>query len=92
MLNIDAAVSLGPFAMYTAFPCSDYYDPSVPSGRHQPRRAFPSAAQAGQRGGTVRKVPTFTLEPIDGVGAQLCPCGIATTSCVHRRGIRTPGG
>lgn len=22
-------------------------------------------------------VPTFTLEPIDGVGVQLCPCGIA---------------
>ena len=22
-------------------------------------------------------VPTFTLEPFDGVGAQLCPCSIA---------------
>ncbi len=25
-------------------------------------------------------VPTFTLEPLDGVGAQLCPCDIATTT------------
>ena len=25
-------------------------------------------------------VPTFTLEPLDGVGAQLCPCSIATTT------------
>ena len=23
-------------------------------------------------------VPTFTLEPFDGVGAQLCPCNLAT--------------
>jgi hypothetical protein len=23
-------------------------------------------------------VPTFTLGPFDGVGAQLCPCGFAT--------------
>lgn len=25
-------------------------------------------------------VPTFTLQPIDGVGVQLCPCGIATVT------------
>jgi len=25
-------------------------------------------------------VPTFTTPPIDGVGAQLCPSGIATTT------------
>jgi hypothetical protein len=25
-------------------------------------------------------VPTFTLKPIDGVGAQLCPCGFATST------------
>ena len=25
-------------------------------------------------------VPTFTLEPFDGVGAQLCPCNFATTT------------
>jgi len=25
-------------------------------------------------------VPTFTVEPFDGVGAQLCPCNIATVT------------
>jgi hypothetical protein len=25
-------------------------------------------------------VPTFTLQPFDGVGAQLCPCNIATAT------------
>jgi hypothetical protein len=25
-------------------------------------------------------VPTFTLEPFDGVGAQLCPCSLATST------------
>ena len=25
-------------------------------------------------------VPTFTLEPFNGVGAQLCPCNLATAT------------
>jgi hypothetical protein len=25
-------------------------------------------------------VPTFILEPFDGVGAQLCPCNLATAT------------
>jgi hypothetical protein len=25
-------------------------------------------------------VPTFTLEPFDGIDAQLCPCNIATVT------------
>jgi hypothetical protein len=25
-------------------------------------------------------VPTFTLEPLDGLGDQLCPCSLATTT------------
>ena len=25
-------------------------------------------------------VPTFTLQPFDGVGVQLCPCSIATAT------------
>ena len=28
--------------------------------------------------GTDEVVPTFTLEPFDEVGAQLCPCNLAT--------------
>jgi hypothetical protein len=30
--------------------------------------------------GIVAVVPTFTVEPIDGVGAQLCPCSIAVAT------------
>ena len=30
--------------------------------------------------GTAEMVPTFPVEPFDGVGAQLCPCSIATTT------------
>ena len=40
-------------------------------------------------------VPTFTLEPFDGVGAQLCPCNIATatpqTFTVASRPATSPG-
>jgi hypothetical protein len=25
-------------------------------------------------------VPTFTLDPFDGIGAQLCPCSIAAVT------------
>jgi hypothetical protein len=25
-------------------------------------------------------VPTFTLQPLDGVGVQLCPCNIVTAT------------
>ena len=30
--------------------------------------------------GATGMVPTFTREPLDGVGAQLCPCNFATTT------------
>ena len=33
-----------------------------------------------RRGGRCRTVPTFTIEPLDGGGAQLSPCGIATST------------
>ena len=32
----------------------------------------------GSGGGTNEMVPTFILEPFNGVGAQLCPCNLAT--------------
>ena len=43
------------------------------------RRTFPSAIFR-RRGGTDRMVPTFTRQPFDGVGAQLCPCSSATAT------------
>ena len=67
--------TLDPFAMYTAFPCSDYYGSSAPLRSIDRRQVFP-ALLAGTNG----VVPTFTLEPLNGVGAQLCPCNFATAT------------
>ncbi len=38
--------------MWTAFPPSDYYDPSAPPRRHQPATGLPAGQQAAGRGGT----------------------------------------
>jgi hypothetical protein len=66
--------------MWAAFPPSDYYDPSAPPRRHQPATGLPAGQRAADRGGTAGAVPTFTTRPFDGVGAQLCPCGLATAT------------
>src|SRR6478752_2669585 len=56
----------------------------------------PAPFRAGcAKEGRYRTVPTFTTQPIDGVGAQLCPSGIATTTpwaftVASRRGESTP--
>ena len=48
----------------------------TPSAGNEPARF-----RAGRtREGRYRTVPAFTTQPIDGVGAQLCPSGIATTT------------
>lgn len=39
------------------------------------RQVFPAVMA-----GTDEVVPTFTLEPFNGVGAQLCPCNLATAT------------
>src|ERR1019366_9532894 len=44
------------------------------------RRAFPPTSRLLAGEGTAGMVPTFTVEPFDGVGAQLCPCNIATAT------------
>ena len=53
--------------------------PSHPGGINR-RRAFPPTSWLLAGEGTVGMVPTFTLEPFDGIGAQLCPCNIATAT------------
>ena len=54
--------------------------PSHPDGISR-RRAFPPTGLDWPAGeGTAGMVPTFTLEPFDGLGAQLCPCSIATAT------------
>jgi hypothetical protein len=53
--------------------------PSHP-GSISRRRTFPPASRLLTGEGTAGMVPTFTLEPFDGVGAQLCPRNIATAT------------
>ena len=48
--------------------------PPAPSADDEPARHSPARREEGRR----RRVPTFTLLPINGLGAQLCPCGLAT--------------
>jgi hypothetical protein len=51
--------------------------PPHPDGMGR-RRAVPPVDRQPTGEGTFGMVPTFTLEPFDGRGAQLCPCSIAT--------------
>ena len=44
------------------------------------RQTFPPANWLLAGEGTIGMVPTFTLEPFDGGGVQLCPCGLATAT------------
>ena len=66
--------------MWPAFPTSDYYGSSAPPRQHRPTTDLPTAPPEMVRSGTAGMVPTFTADPIDGVGAQLCPCNIATAT------------
>jgi len=53
--------------------------PSHPGGISR-RRTFPPDSWTLTGSGTAGVVPTFTPEPFDRVGAQLCPCSIATAT------------
>lgn len=66
--------------MWPAFPASDYYGSSAPSRRHQPTMSLPASQHHAGRGGGHRDGSHVHLQPFDGVGAQLCPCNIATTT------------
>src|SRR3954453_18631705 len=68
--------------------------PPHPTGVSQ-RRAFPPGSWLLPGKGTGGMVPTFTPEPFDGVGAQLCPRSIATATpqafTVASRPATSPG-
>ena len=66
--------------MWPAFPTSDYYEGSVPSQGHQPTAGLPAAGLAGRRGGRPQDGSHVHHRPIDGVGAQLFPCSLATST------------
>jgi len=54
------------FAMWTAFPSSDYYDPSVPSLRHRPATDLPGGELDAHREGDRWDGSHVHSEPIDG--------------------------
>jgi hypothetical protein len=76
------AYSLGPFALWTAFPSSlvgryshDYYGSSATPRRQQRTVRLPRTPQGSA--GTAWTLPTFTHQPVGRVGAQLYPGDIA---------------
>ena len=84
--RIDAASTLDPFAMYTAFPCSDYYGSSAPLRRHRPATGLPRRDGRDQRSGShvhsrtlqQGRCPAMPLQPRHGYAAVLHrakPCG-----------------
>ena len=75
--NNLAADSLGSFAMYTAFPCSDYYEPSVPFRHQQPTMDLPADQQAAGRVGQHRNGSHVHFAPVDRIDVQLCRCSLA---------------
>jgi len=66
--------------MYVAFPRSDYYGPSAPPRVHQPTAGLPTTTLAVRRGGRSRSGSHVHHQPIDGVGTQLFPCSLATST------------
>jgi hypothetical protein len=77
------AVALMPRSRWTPSPCDRLSRPRTTTGppphpsRISRRRAFPPGRWLRTKFGTTGMVPTFTLDPFDGIGAQLCPCSIA---------------
>ncbi len=66
--------------MCPAFPASDYYDGSATSRPDQPSTDLPALDLEGRATGAARDASHVHHIPVDGVGAQLCPCGIATST------------
>jgi hypothetical protein len=74
------ANSLPPFAKWPAFPASDYYDGSVTSLAAEPTTRRPAGDLAGHPTGPAKDASHVHRAPVDGVGGQLCPCGIAPST------------
>src|SRR5438093_1626891 len=62
----SAANSLPSFALWSAFPTSDYYEGSVPLPSHQTTTFLPCADSSIQHEGDSRAVPTFTTHRLTG--------------------------
>src|ERR1700722_14219672 len=66
--------------MEPAFPASDYYRDSAPPPGHWPIAGRPVTALAGRRVGKLRDGSHVHQQPVDGGGAQLFPCSLATST------------
>jgi hypothetical protein len=88
-----AADSLPPFAMWPAFPASDYYGGSAPPWQHQTTAVLPVTDLAGRWGGRRQggshvhsvsgqrgRCPALPLRPRHGYAAVL-PHGLPTSPC-----------
>ncbi len=73
------ANSLGPFAMWTAFPSSDYYGPSAPSRSRQPTVSLPADQPDAGREGRPRDGSHVHCMPVGRIGAQLFRYSLAIT-------------
>lgn len=69
--------------MCRAFPDSEYYGGSAPDPGHQLTTFLPDTDLAGRCGGQPGSGSHVHHEPIDGIGAQLFPDGLATTTPQH---------
>jgi len=66
--------------MWSAFPTPDYYGSSAPTQRHQPTTDLPTRRPDAAWEGDHRAGSHVHWKPIDELGAQLCPCDIATAT------------
>ena len=69
-----------PWPCGRAFPASAYYGGSVPTRAHQLTTQLPGTDMAGRWEGQARAGSHVHCASIDGMGAQLCPCGIAMST------------
>lgn len=66
--------------MHTAFLCSDYYEDSVPTPSHPLTVTVPDGVLDGHHEGEHDVGSHVHLVPFDGIGAQLFPCSLVTTT------------
>ena len=70
---IPAANTLDPFAMWPAFPTSDYYGSSAPPRQHRPTTDLPTAPPEMVRSGTAGMVPRSLLIRSTGSAPSYAP-------------------
>src|SRR6266542_4666466 len=69
----STANSLPSFALWSAFPTSDYYEGSVPLPSHQMTTLLPCLDSSIRHEGDSIAVPTFTTHRLTGVGSSFSP-------------------